>query len=162
MDIDPNNPMVQLCSEGIRAEMAGEVKRAVRCYVQAWDARRDDYEACIAAHYLARLQRTPAEVLRWNRQSLNSAKAVNDERVQAFYPSLYLNIGKAHEDLGELEEARECYRLAAAHLGALHDGSYADVVRHGISEGLKRVSETRGAGKRSSTEGSVQRRIPQL
>ncbi len=143
MDIDPNNPVIQLCSEGVRAEMAGEVERALRCYIQAWDARQDDYEACIAAHYLARLQRTPAEVLHWNLESLNSAKAVNDGRVQSFYPSLYLNMGKAHEDLGDLDEARQCYRTAAGHLDALRDGSYADVVRQGIEQGLKRVGNVR-------------------
>ena len=139
MDIDSANPVVQLCSEGIRAEMAGEVEKAVRCYIQAWEARRDDYDACVAAHYMARLQHTPAEVLRWNEQALNSAKAVNDERVRSFYPSLYLNLGKAHEDLGEPDAARQYYDLAARHSTALQDDSYGNLVREGIEGGLKRV-----------------------
>jgi len=139
MDIDPNNPVVQLCSEGIRAEMAGEVESALRCYTQAWNARRDHYDACIAAHYVARLQRSPAEALHWNQQSLDSAKAVNDDRVQSFYPSLYLNLGKAHEDAGNLEDARQYYQLGAQHLAALQDDSYGNVVRQGIERGLKRV-----------------------
>jgi sugar lactone lactonase YvrE/enterochelin esterase-like enzyme len=162
MEIDPENPVVRLCSNGIRAEMAGDVEGALRCYTEAWNARRDSYEACIAAHYVARLQHTPEGVLNWNQKSLNSANAANDERVQAFYPSLYLNLGKAYEDLARTVEARRYYLLAARHLNALQDGSYADVVRHGISEGLKRVSEKREGGKGRSVSMSLIRTVALL
>ena len=58
MEIDPTNPVVRLCAESIGAEMAGKVDEAMRLYREAWEARRDDYEACIVAYYLARVQRT--------------------------------------------------------------------------------------------------------
>src|ERR1700738_898311 len=103
MEIDPNNPGVRLCAEGIRAEMAGKRDEATRLYQEAWEARKDDDEACIVAHYLARVQQTPNDVLNWNHKSLGYADAVNDERVAAFYASLYLNLGKAYEDLGKRE-----------------------------------------------------------
>lgn len=141
METDPNNPVVRLCAEGINSEMAGKADEATRLYQEAWEARTDDYEACIAAHYLARVQRTPNEVLNWNRESLRYADAVNDERVEGFYPSLYLNMGKAYEDLGKREEARKFYGLAEGKAITLPEGKYGDVVRHGVTEGLKRVAE---------------------
>ena len=110
-------------------------------YQEAWEARTDDYEACIVAHYLARVQRTPDEVLNWNRESLRYADAVNDERVAGFYPSLYLNMGKAHEDLGKRDEARKFYGLAEGEAATLPEGKYGDMVRHGVAEGLKRLAE---------------------
>jgi hypothetical protein len=33
--------------------------------------------------------------------------------VQAYYPSLYVNMGRSHELLGNMDEARRYYRLAA-------------------------------------------------
>jgi len=140
MEVNPNNPVVKLCSEGLAAEMAGKVAEALDLYTRAWDARKDDYDACIAAHYVARLQKTPEDALRWNRQSLNAAKSVGEERVGGFYPSLYLNMGKSHEDLGNFDEARRYYRLAEAKLGVLGEGPYADTVRKGVTSALMRVA----------------------
>jgi hypothetical protein len=50
---------------------------------------------------------------------LARAEAVGDERVWDFYPSLYVNLGRAHENLGNLAEARRYYQLAAD-LGLVH------------------------------------------
>lgn len=140
MGIDPNNPVVRFCAEGVQAEMAGRREDAAALYQRAWDSRTDDFEACIAAHYLARLQSDPASALHWNQLSLQHAEAVADERVSGFYPSLYLNLGKAHEDLGDREKAREFYQHAARQLDALPEGKYAEIVKRGIAEALARVS----------------------
>ena len=139
MEVDPNNPVVQLCSEGIKAEMDGKHEDARNLYMQAWAIRRDDYDACMVSHYVARVQETPEDILHWNQESLNYANAVNDERVQTFYPSLYLNMGKSHEDLGDADKARKCYQLARAALNALPEGPYAETVRGGVENGLTRV-----------------------
>ena len=77
------------------------------------------YRWCIAAHYVARGATSPQETLRWNREALIRAEAVGDERVQAFYPSLYLNMGRSHELLGDQAEAERYYALTAA-LGVAH------------------------------------------
>jgi tetratricopeptide (TPR) repeat protein len=140
VEIDPNNSVVRLCVEGVSAEIAGRVSEARALYERAWGARRDDYEACIAAHYVARVQEAPEEVLRWNRESLLHADLVSDERVRTFYPSLHLNMGKAYEELGNKEEARKFYTLAAENAGILPEGKYADMVRRGAAEGLERVA----------------------
>lgn len=117
--MDTTNPVIQLCIQGARAEFEHRVEDALALYEQAWEARQDDYEACIAAHYLARFQDSPAESLRWNQLALQHANLVNDERVKDFYPSLYLNLGRSHEVLGNQTEAQRYYRLTAA-LGVIH------------------------------------------
>ena len=117
--MDTNNPVIQLCTQGTRAEFEGRANDAHEIYRQAWDLAKDDYEACIAAHYVARFQATPEEALRWNQQALERANRVNDDRVKEFYPSLYLNLGHSYEKLGNQGEAQRYYGLAAQ-LGAVH------------------------------------------
>ena len=138
--MDPNNPVVRLCAEGMELERAGRKDEAARVFAQAWEQSSDAFERCIAAHYVARGQSSPEENLRWNMTSLEHADAIDDGRVDGFYPSLYLNIGWAHEDLGHRDEARTWYELALSRLESLPAGSYRDTVRDGIERGLKRVS----------------------
>ena len=138
--MDPNNPVVNLCVAGMKEEAEGRRDQARLLFTQAWEQSTDDFEACIAAHYLARHQKTPEEARRWNQESLDRAAAVQDERTRDFYPSLYLNLGKSHEDLGNRDEARKFYELAATCVNELTDGRYGNIVRHGIVRGLQRVS----------------------
>ena len=138
--MDPNNPVVKLCADGMQAEGEGRLDVAHTCFQQAWDARQDDFEACIAAHFMARHQ-PPAEMLHWNQVALHHAEAVTDERVRSFYPSLYLNLGWSHEQLGELLEAGRYYELATDRLADLPDDPYAAVVRKGVRAGQSRVAQ---------------------
>lgn len=117
MDLD--NPVVRLCAEGAQAELEGRKEDAKRLYEEAWAARKEDYDACVAAHYVARFQDTPAETLVWNQEALARAEKVNDDRVKSFYPSLYVNLGRSHELLGNEREAHHYYQLAAD-LGLVH------------------------------------------
>jgi len=117
--MDITNPIIQLCIEGSRAEFEHRFEDALALHQQAWDSRRDDYEACIAAHYLARFQDSLEETLRWNELALEHARAVKDKKVKDFYPSLYLSLGSAHEKLGDQEKAQKYYELAAQ-LGVSH------------------------------------------
>jgi tetratricopeptide (TPR) repeat protein len=117
--MDINNPVIKLCIEGSQAEFASKPNEAQTLFWQAWEAATDDYEACIAAHYVARYQKGPEETLRWHQEALRRANAVADDRVKAFYPSLYLNMGAAYEALGQQAEAQRYYNLAAE-LGVSH------------------------------------------
>lgn len=117
--MNSNNPVIQLCIEGSRAELNSEIAQASACYQQAWEIAADDYDACIAAHYVARHQAQPTETLRWNQIALDRANAVTDQRVEVFMPSLYLNMGHSYEVLGDLKAANHFYDLAAA-LGFPH------------------------------------------
>ncbi len=107
------------CISGTQAEINGDSEEACALYQQAWEAASDDYEACIAAHYVARYKTDPREKLVWNQVALDKADAVHDGRVEEFYPSLYLNMGQSFELLGSDDEARRYYDLAAE-LGAVH------------------------------------------
>lgn len=117
--MDFNSPVIKICVEGTQAEFKGEIDQACRLYQQAWEAARDDFEACIAAHYVARHQDDPEKRLQWNQVALERADQVVDGRVQEFYPSLYLNMGQSYELLGNQAEAKRYYDLAAA-LGVAH------------------------------------------
>ncbi|WP_052847521.1 hypothetical protein [Streptomyces avicenniae] len=135
--MDPQNPVVRLCGEGMQAEAQGRADDARALFLRAWESATDDYDACVAAHYLARHQPTPAETLRWNQECLRRADAVGDERVSAFYPSLHLNLGQAHRDLGDTAAAREHFSRAAEHMGDVPPGPYADWTRYAIAQGLR-------------------------
>jgi hypothetical protein len=111
--MDINNPVIQLCMQGNQAEFEHRNEAAVALYLKAWDARLDDYDACIAAHYVARFQASPEETLRWNKIALEHGNKVANERVKDFFPSLYLSLGHAYEVLGNQDEAQKYYNLAA-------------------------------------------------
>ena len=117
--MDIGNPVIQLCLEGTRAEFEHKNEEARAFYQQAWEIHTDDYEACIAAHYLARFQKTAEDTLQWNLTAVEHAIAVNDESVESFLPSLYLNLGHSYEMLGNNAESQKYYQLAAA-LGVIH------------------------------------------
>lgn len=138
--MDPNNPVVKLCVEGMRAEGDGRYADAAALFAQAWERAADDFEKCIAAHYVARHQ-DPAGMLRWNRLALAYADAVGDQRVEGFYPSLHLNLGYSYEQLGNVAEARRWYALAGAGAEQLPADRYGGVVRGGAANGLARVGE---------------------
>ena len=117
--MDINNPVVKLCIAGSQAEFEKKFDQARRLYLQAWEAAQDNFEACIAAHYVARLQEQPEDRLYWNTIALKRADMVDREQVQPFYASLYLNMGHSYEILGRQQEAEQYYNLAAS-LGINH------------------------------------------
>jgi hypothetical protein len=141
MSMDSNNPVVRLCQDGMRAEFADDPAGARALFEQAWAAARDDYEACVAAHFLARHQPGPAETLRWNQLALERAARADPELVRGFYPSLYLNLGYAWERMGDRVMARQYYQLAESGAGALPAGSYGALVRGGVASALERTAE---------------------
>jgi hypothetical protein len=61
---------------------------------------------------------------------------VSDSKIRGFYPSLYLNMGSAHENLGSLQEAKRFYALAQGSLDVLIDDRYGNVVRDAVQRGL--------------------------
>jgi hypothetical protein len=136
--MDPDNPVVELCVEGMQAEFQGRDSDALQLFTRAWETSRDDYEACIAAHYLARHQTTPQDMLFWNQTALDRAAALGGS-VAGFYPSLYLNLGYSYELLGDKTQAAHFYDLAAAHLDLLPTGPYADLVRQGVANAHLRL-----------------------
>ena len=119
-------------------EGSGRFDDAAQLFLNAWSQSTDDFERCIAAHYVARHQKNPVDTLLWNQRSLNHANAVFDDRVGGFYPSLYLNMGKAHEDLGNREDAKRFYAMAASVLDSLPEGRYGNGVRDAVEKAFWR------------------------
>lgn len=139
--MDPNNPVVKLCAQGIDIEMKGRRDEARSLFLQAWELRQDDVDACIAAHYLARHQDTLEETLRWNELALTHAIRASSDAIRSFFPSLYLNLGKSYEDLQNIPRARELYEHGERWLTDVADGGYGDIVRQGLQNALQRVRQ---------------------
>ena len=137
--MNPDDPIVLLCVKGMRYEGEGRYEDARAQFVQAWDESTDDFEACIAAHYLARHQDTNEQRLQWNQEALKRAQAAGGERVQDFYSSLYLNLGYSYEQLGEKAKAFYYYELAQNSAAKLSGDRYGKIVRDGIEEAQRRL-----------------------
>lgn len=136
MRFDPENPIVKLCVRGIGME--GEAQ-AGRLYQQAWNEATTDIEKFMAAHYLARCQKSVSDKLVWDKLALNHALNANVEGIESVLPSLYLNIAKGYEDLGELEKARDTYHRALSFASHLADDGYGLLIGSGITNGLARI-----------------------
>ncbi|GAB7032232.1 hypothetical protein AB0G35_02340 [Streptomyces sp. NPDC021749] len=154
--MNPELPVVRLCGEGMQAEAEGRAEAARELFQRAWDIAADDYEACIAAHYLARHQKSAEETLRWNQECLDRADRVADERVREFYPSLYLNMAHAYRRLDRPALAHYFFLRAAERAsdapGGRHDqrdqsdqyghhSQYSDWNRFAIAEGLRATAD---------------------
>lgn len=120
----------------------GNFSDAARLFDQAWTESSNDYERCIAAHYVARHQPTTELALRWNQEAVHCAGRIADEGVAEFLPSLYLNLGKSQEDLGNAAEALRLYQCAAEKIECLAPGAYRDIVHDGIERGLRRIRDS--------------------
>jgi hypothetical protein len=118
--LDLANPVIKLCLAGTQAQFEGRAEAAGALFWQAWQVVTDDYEACVAAHYVAGCQATPEATLQWHQEALDRADQADPKQVKSFYPSLYVNLGRAHEVLGHEAEARHYYALAAQ-LGLAHE-----------------------------------------
>lgn len=138
--MDPNNPVSKLCAEGMKAEGKGNHARALELFLEAWEIASDAFEACIAAHYVARNRPDQEEMLRWNQVALRLARASGDDRVSNFFPSLLLDLGHSYEVTGKIEEAKRYYELAAERAKMLPVDQYTTLVRDGISKGLERIA----------------------
>jgi|1185.fasta_scaffold10064_1 hypothetical protein len=133
--IDGDSPVVRLCAAGMAVD--GDAAAAATLFRQAWDARRDDLDASIAAHFLARHQPSLNDSLYWNRLAAEHAEAVTDERAKPLLPSLYLNLADNFLALGHSARASVVAERGIAALEFLP----ADGYREFVSRGLQRVRE---------------------
>lgn len=139
MDFDPDNKVIQLCTQGMSFEGQGNIAEARQSFLNAWKESTTDFEKFTSAHYVARHQDATVEKLKWDETALNFAIKIAEPSIKAYYPSLYLNIGKCHEDLNNYNSAREHYRKALSFSKYLPDDGYGQMIRLGISEGIRRV-----------------------
>ena len=140
MLFDPENHIVQLCAQGMTLEGEGKPQQALQLFEQAWTEATNDFERFTAAHYIARHQPTIADKLKWDETALQHALCVPTD-MSGTYPSLYLNIGKCHEELNNKAAARASYQLAMSYADKLPDDGYGNMIHTGIAKGLERVKE---------------------
>jgi hypothetical protein len=137
--VDKDNPVVKLCIEGQKAEVQGRSGYAFKCYLQAWKIRKNDLDACIAAHFVAKQQENVKGSLKWNMLALKFANKIQDDFVKDFYPSLYINIANTHEQLGMNKRAKKYYDLAFATVTESSLGSYGALLLESIKNGQRRT-----------------------
>ena len=140
MQLDLDNPVIRLLSEGASIE-ATRPDDARDLYWRAWEAASDAYEACMAAHYVARFADSAEERFRWNALAMERALAVPDTRAEPFLPSLRLNMGRSFEDLGRIGEARASYRAASEGLAGLPVDGYRATLEEAIDRGMQRTAD---------------------
>jgi rifampin ADP-ribosylating transferase len=139
MDFDPNNKVIQLCDQGMGFEGQGNIVEAKQSFLKAWTESTTDFEKFTSAHYVARHQDLAIEKLKWNETALNFALKIEKPSIKAYYPSLYLNIGKCHEDLNNYSAAMEHYQMALSYSKYLPEDGYGKMIKSGIREGIQRV-----------------------
>ena len=118
--MDLKKPAIALCFEGTQLEFQKRSDEARQKFAEAWDCATDDYEKCVAAHYVGHLAQAPAEALLWHKTALTHANRAEPALVESFMPSLYVNLGHAYEQTGDSGQAQHFYELAAA-LGLHHE-----------------------------------------
>jgi rifampin ADP-ribosylating transferase len=93
-------------------EEKGKPEEAGILFLQAWNEATNDFEKFIAAYFVARLQKNVSDKLKWIETALQFALKINDDTVNSAFPSLYLNIAKCYEDLGDIDNAKKNHELA--------------------------------------------------
>jgi len=121
MEFSPHNNVVKLCLQGMDMEEKGNPEEASKLFLQAWNEAANDSEHFISAHYVARHQKNVPERLKWLETALQFALKINDDMVKSALPSLYSNIAKCHEDINDLDKAKENYELATSFKHTLSD-----------------------------------------
>jgi tetratricopeptide (TPR) repeat protein len=133
MEFSPFNDVVKLCLQGMNLEEKGQEKEALKVFLQAWAEATNDFEKYLAAHYVARHQKTGSERLKWLETALEFALKTNDDGVKSAFPSLYLNISKCYEDLSYPDKAKAYSELAISFRknpsdkGPFYHGTKADL-----------------------------------
>ena len=145
MEIDPANPIVALCVRGMQAEAEHRFDEARALFQQAWDGHGSEYEASVAAHFLARQQSSLEDALLWNQRALDSALEASLDDIRGFLPSLYLNLAHSHEMLGQLDQAEHYLALGESRVAELPESPYGAVVRDGLTRLGQRLQLARSA-----------------
>ncbi len=140
MRFDSSNKIVQLCVRGMEQEGLNNGLAAKAFYEEAWTKAVSATEKYIAAHYLARQQVIPLEKLHWNQQALDIALGAAEDSARDSMPSLYLNLAKDYEDLGDREKAHELYQKALTYVPHLPADGYSQLIEGGIRMGLQRTT----------------------
>ncbi|MEU4695217.1 hypothetical protein [Actinoplanes sp. NPDC023714] len=119
--------------------VAGDRDGARALLERLWEDGGDAQQRCWIAHYLADLQGSVAEELRWDEIAMAAFRELGDDGDRALLPSLHLNLADVHRRAGNASEARRHLAEAAAGLGALPAGDYGDLIRGALEQVSARI-----------------------
>ncbi|WPR70339.1 NAD(+)--rifampin ADP-ribosyltransferase [Flavobacterium sp. NG2] len=133
MEFSPFNKVVQLCIQGMDMEENSQNAEAEKLFLQAWEVATNDFEKFLAAHYIARQQKTISDKLNWLETALEFALKENNDAVKSALASLYYTIAQCHKALKNEDKATENFNLASSHQnnpsdkGPFYHGTRADL-----------------------------------
>ena len=133
MEFNPSNNVIKLCLQGMEMEGKGKPEEASRIFLRAWNEATEDFEKFTAAYYVARHQKNVRDKLKWLETSLHFALKINDVTVNGAFPSLYSNIAKCYENLGDPDNAKKNHEIANSFTnnpsdnGPFYHGTKADL-----------------------------------
>ncbi|MES2688786.1 MAG: NAD(+)--rifampin ADP-ribosyltransferase [Bacteroidota bacterium] len=133
MEFSPFNNVVKHCIQGMDMEQKGQPEEALRLFLQGWNEAANDFEKFLAAHYIARNQKNVLDRLKWLETALEFALKMNDDAVKSAFPSLYANIAKCYDELGDPGNAKKNRELASlfkenpSDKGPFYHGTKADL-----------------------------------
>jgi rifampin ADP-ribosylating transferase len=133
MEFNPNNHVVKLCIQGMDMEDKGKPEEASRLFLQAWNEATNDFEKYTAAFYVARHQKSAEDKLNWLKKALGLALSINNDSVNGALSSLYTNIAKCYEEMGDEDNAKKNNELAISNKqkpsdkGPFYHGTRADL-----------------------------------
>jgi rifampin ADP-ribosylating transferase len=114
-------------------EEKGKPEDANILFVQAWNEATNDFERYMAAFYVARHQKTTEDRLSWLQKTLQLALSINDDSVNGALSSIYTNIAKCYEEMGDTDNAKKNKESAISNKripsdkGPFYHGTRADL-----------------------------------
>jgi len=133
MEFNPNNHIVKLCLQGMNMEAKGNPEEAGKLFLQAWNEATNDFEKYLTAFYLAQQQTDVSAKLKWFETALQFALKADNHSASSALPSVYSNIARCHENLGEVDSAKKYAQLASSarsnptDKGPFYHGTKADL-----------------------------------
>jgi tetratricopeptide (TPR) repeat protein len=140
LEDQPQRVTVRYLLERGRVFRSSKQREASRPYfLEAWNiasAVGEDGYAIDAAHMLA-LVEPPENQLGWNRRALQIAENSADPKARSWMGSLYNNIGWAHHEQGQYEEALRTFVKTLAYYESQNEPQWARVARWSIGRVLR-------------------------
>lgn len=112
MEFSPNNPVIQRCLQAMAADTKGQPEEARKILLQAWQEATNDFEKFVVAHLAGRHEQDLHEQLKWLDKALEAGKKADSVSVQTALPSLYRDMARCYDTLGDKDKARVNEELA--------------------------------------------------
>lgn len=130
---DPKNKIIKLCMLGMGMEAKGNSKEGSKLFLQAFNEAENDFEKFIAAYHIGKYEKDILDRLKWMETSLEYGIKSNDDSVKSAFATIYLNIAKSYEELGDYDKAKinqelsNSYNTEPCDKGPFYHGTRADL-----------------------------------